>query len=249
MASLNHQDGLLVTKSMIMKPKSLILLFLTLLLIASCNSDDNESYTVVFNLYYDAEGWTGSFTDFPAGEEEFYELSTGWSHLPSPLDTNEGAFRISGNNHSDDLFMYLMRKVDGLRFETSYRVTFELELASNAPTNAAGIGGPPGEGVTLKVGAVQDQPARLLGEDDFYAINLDKGNQASSGEDMIAIGHVGVSDTTTVYTLIKRDNISDPIDVTTDEYGEFWVIIGTDSGFEGITTLYYNKIKITITRN
>lgn len=240
---------MLPTKSLIMKPKSLILLSLILLFIVSCNSDDDESYTVVFNLYYDAEGWTGNFTDFPAGEEPFYELSAGWAHLPSPLDTNEGAFRISGNNHSDDLFMYIMRKVDGLRFETSYRVTFELELASDAPTNAAGIGGSPGEGVTLKVGAVQDQPARLLGEDDFYVINLDKGNQTSSGEDMMAIGHIGVSDTTTVYTLIKRDNISDPIDVITDEYGEFWVIIGTDSGFEGITTLYYNKIKMTITRN
>jgi hypothetical protein len=66
---------------------------------------------------------------------------------------------------------------------------------------------------------------------------------------MMAIGHIGVSDTTTVYTLIRRNNFSDPIDVTTNEKGEFWVIIGTDSGFEGITTLYYNKITLTITQH
>ncbi len=232
-----------------MKPKYLVFLSAIVLFSASCENKPDESYTVVFNLFDDAEGWTGDFTDFPAGEETFYELSAGWAHLPSPLDTEKGAFRISGNNHSDDLFMYITHKVNGLRFNTSYRITFELELASDAPTIAADIGGPPGEGVTLKVGAVQDQPARLLGEDGFYAINLDKGNQSSSGEDMTAIGHVGVSDTTTVFTMIKRNNISNPIDVTTDEFGEFWVIIGTDSGFEGVTTLYYNKIKMVITRN
>jgi hypothetical protein len=227
-----------------------LLLFLIIALLgSSCEADHGESYKVYFSFFYDAEGWLGDFTDYPAGEEEFYELSAGWTHLPLPLDTVKGSFRISGNNHSDDLFMYIMHKVDGLWDSTEYQVTFDIELASNAPTNAAGIGGAPGEAVTLKVGAVQDYPSRMLADNDFYVINIDKGNQDSSGEDMMAIGHIGVSDTTTVYTLIRRNNFSDPIDVTTNEKGEFWVIIGTDSGFEGITTLYYNKITLTITQH
>ena len=232
-----------------MKTHYRISFLILLLLVFSCNTDHEESITVTYSFYSDAEGWIGDFTDYPAGEEESYELSSGWSQLPAPLETTKGAFRISGNNHSDDLFMYLTHKIDGLRTSTSYRVTFDLELASNAPTNAAGIGGAPGEGVTLKVGAVQDHPSTLLADNGFYAINLDKGNQSGSGEDMIAIGHVGVSDTTTVYTLIQRNSLSEPVNVTTDEYGEFWIIVGTDSGFEGTTTLYYSKIKVTVIKN
>jgi hypothetical protein len=33
--------------------------------------------------------------------------------------------------------------------------------------------------------------------------------------------------------------------ITTDANGEVWVCIGTDSGFEATTTLYYNQITLT----
>lgn len=223
------------------------LFILSSIMLLSCEIDREESYTVTFNFYDDANGWIGDFSDYPVNGEEFYALEQGWTNLPVPLDTLKGAFRISGNNHSDDLFMYLKRKVDGLRPSTSYRITFEVELASNAPTNAAGIGGAPGESVILKVGAVQRQPDKVV-VDGYYLMNLDKGNQSASGEDMVAIGHVGVSDTTSVYTLINRNNGS-PFMVNTDVSGEFWVIVGTDSGFEGITTLYYSNIKLEIIKN
>jgi len=231
-----------------MKIKAVNTLILGLLVCFSCGELDEESYTITFSFYDDAQGWLADFADYPAGEEVFYELSAGWAHLPSPLETTKGSFRISGNNHSDDLFMFIKRKVDGLRKNTRYHVTLEIEMASNAPTNAIGIGGAPGEGVTLKVGAVMYYPDKLLGDDDFYSINLDKGNQTSSGEDMFAIGHIGVSDTTTVYSFIKRNNNAVPIEITTDEEGAFWVVIGTDSGFEGITTLYYNNIKLVVSK-
>jgi hypothetical protein len=29
--------------------------------------------------------------------------------------------------------------------------------------------------------------------------------------------------------------------------GSLWIAIGTDSGFEGITTLYYDRIAVTLT--
>jgi hypothetical protein len=218
-----------------------------ILFLGACGKND-ATYMLSFNFFSDTQGWTGDFADYPLGEEDFYELDTGWAHLPVPLDTIMGSFRISGNNHSDDLFMFIKYKMDGLLPGEKYSITFEVELASDAPTNGVGIGGAPGEGVTLKVGAVQGQPDKLLGDNDFYIMNLDKGNQSSSGEDMIAVGHVGVSDTTTVYTLIKRDNNSQPVQVIADENGECWFVIGTDSGFEGKTTLYYSKVKLMIKR-
>ncbi|MBP1927737.1 hypothetical protein J2741_000284 [Methanolinea mesophila] len=34
--------------------------------------------------------------------------------------------------------------------------------------------------------------------------------------------------------------------VTSDNDGRIWVIIGTDSGFEGPTTVYYDTVEITL---
>jgi hypothetical protein len=228
-----------------MKTKYLILVFASFI---SCEKNTDKSLSVTFNFYSDTQGWSGDFADYPAGQEEFYELNAGWERLPAPLDTLKGAFRISGNNHSDDLFMFIRYKVSDLLPATDYRIILEAEFASDAPTNAVGIGGAPGEGVTLKVGAVPYQPDKILGDNDYYIMNIDKGNQSSSGEDMITVGHIGVSDTTTIYTLISRGNETAPLDVTTNENGECWVIVGTDSGFEGTTTLYFNEIKLVIMR-
>ncbi|MDE0699169.1 MAG: hypothetical protein OXH61_00425 [Acidimicrobiaceae bacterium] len=36
--------------------------------------------------------------------------------------------------------------------------------------------------------------------------------------------------------------------VETDDDGSVWLIVGTDSGFEGLTRLYYDRIAYTLTR-
>jgi hypothetical protein len=80
-------------------------------------------------------------------------------------------------------------------------------------------------------------------------MNIDKGNQTQPGADMDTIGHVGVSDTTTVYTMKINDNIGHPFTFTTDHTGEAWLIVGTDSGFEAETALYYSNITVDFTQS
>lgn len=191
------------------------------------------------------EGWDGGFAEYPVGEEVFYELEFEHTSLPANIDSSQKALRISGNNHSDDLFMFIKTKVTGLQANKFYNVVFRLEIASKAPTNRIGVGGPPGEGVTLKAGATLIEPNKMNNGNNYYLMNIDKGNQIYPGADMDTLGHIGVSDTTTVFTLIYRNNISHPFPITTDADGEVWLIIGTDSGFEATTTLYYNKIEVT----
>ncbi|NJK96566.1 MAG: hypothetical protein HC905_18070 [Bacteroidales bacterium] len=169
------------------------------------------------------------------------------TRLPAPLDTAVKALKISGNNHSDDLFMFIKRKITDLEPNMEYIVYFNIELASNAPTNAIGVGGAPGESVGLKVGATTNEPKKIT-EGTDYVMNIDKANQMQSGKDMKLIGHIGVADTTTVFTLIKRNNNAFPLRVATNSKGEAWVIIGTESGFEATTTLYYKKIEISFVR-
>lgn len=81
-------------------------------------------------------------------------------------------------------------------------------------------------------------------EGGMVVMNIDKGNQSQGGNDMVVIGNVGIPGDEFSYTLIQRDNMQQPVRVRTDDSGNLWVIIGTDSGFEGTTTLYYNTVEV-----
>ena len=50
------------------------------------------------------------------------------------------------------------------------------------------------------------------------------------------------------YQLIKRTNSQTPFSAKANDKGELWLIVGTDSGFEGLTTLYYTQIKASLTK-
>ena len=206
-----------------------------------------NAQTFFFDFTTGYEGWDGNFADYPVGAESDYELEFERTALPAYIDSTQKALRISGLNRSDDLFMYIYKQISGLQPHRTYSIKFSVEFASNAPTNAQGVGGVPGEGVTMKAGAVLYQPDRLISYDHgyaegYYVMNLDKGNQVLPGADMDTIGHVGVTDTTTRFALKTNTNDGHPFTITTDSAGTVWLIIGTDSGYEGKTTLYYNRI-------
>lgn len=224
-----------------MKKIKLLFAIATITLTTNINA---QTYFYDFMSGYDS--WTGDFADYPVTDSIFYELEFIRTTLPAPLNTSKYALKITGNNHSDDLFMFIKRKITGLIPNTTYQLQVEVNFASNAPTNAIGVGGAPGEGVTLKAGASIVEPLKI-NSSGFYLMNIDKSNQVNPGVDMDTIGHVGVSDTTTVFTLINRNNSTHLFTITTDANGEVWVCIGTDSGFEATTTLYYNQITLTFT--
>jgi hypothetical protein len=63
---------------------------------------------------------------------------------------------------------------------------------------------------------------------------------------MTTLGEVLAPENVTGYSVIKRNNT-----MTNSRYvtksnanGELWLIIGTDSGFAGTTTLYYTKVNV-----
>ncbi len=212
---------------------------------ACSNDDDDKAEPVTFTFTFDsgAEGWTGDFADYPVGEEDFYELLFEYDSLPAPLDESDGALKLSGNNHSDDLFMFVKRKVSGLLPNTQYRVTFTLEFASNVADNTMGAGGSPGESVYIKAGATRTNPGKIPDAENFYRMNIDKDNQAQGGDDMLLLGDFSNDTNTPVYTLKTLSNAT-PMTVTSDDNGELWIIAGTDSGFEATTTIYYNSIQV-----
>ncbi|WNJ16131.1 hypothetical protein [Pontibacter sp. G13] len=226
-----------------------------LLSVSGCNlfGDDEPEPTPTgpeVSLSYDFEasneGWTGGFSDYPQGEEVAYELSFGHDFLPDEMGIEDRGMRISGSNRSDDLFMFFKRQVFELEPNTEYEVEFELQIASQYPANAPGIGGSPGSSVYLKAGVVTTEPKAIQGNLGYPAMvmNIDKGNQSIDGVDMQILGDIGIPGDDYVYTLIDRTNLDQRFSFQTDDTGTAWLIIGTDSGYEGSTNIYYNQISV-----
>lgn len=196
-----------------------------------------------FDLSDTAKGWEVGFSDYPVGQEDFYELNSEWQF-------GTGLF-VTGNNHSDDLFMFVKRQVTGLEANTTYDVELSLEIASNSPKGCFGIGGAPGESVYVKAGVSLEEPKAIVQGSD-YQLNIDKGNQSQSGTNVIVVGDVGVGkpgDCNGEKDYELKSFNSKIVTVTTDDNGSAWIIFGTDSGYEGTTSLYFTKASAVFTEN
>ncbi|MFA6302046.1 MAG: hypothetical protein WC627_02810 [Legionella sp.] len=231
---------------------NLLYLVLPFALSTSFAHQDIKTYKFNFDT---KDSFTVAYADYPKGQEAFYELkSEAFATLPREITTSTKGLKISGNNHSDDLFMFAYKKITGLKPNTQYQVSFSVEFASNGPVGSSGIGGSPGDAVYVKIGAVTEKPKRYLDEEQMYRIGLDKGNQASDGADMILIGNlaVDIADNATDYRLktlpyqpdAQMQDKLEHYTVTSNAQGEVWLVFGTDSGYEGLTKVYYTNLTV-----
>ena len=219
----------------------------------SCDTEDDGSTPDIIELTFDfeenEEGWTGGFADLPEEGHDIYELEVDLSPIPEETNATGNSIRIQGNNRSDDLFMFLKKQITGLSPSTTYQIIYDIEIASQYPEEAPGAGGSPGGSVFIKAGATAEEPIPIVedqGGVNYLRMNIDKGNQSQEGADMINMGTVGIDGDEYKYELIQRSNEDRRFSVTTDPDGNLWLIIGTDSGFEGLTVLYYNRIKVRL---
>lgn len=224
----------------------------TLLCILACDSTlddsvgDGQSFSYVFTFATSSEEWREGFADYPPGRtmDNFYELSFAYSQLPSYLDNNMFGLFLSGNNHNNDLFMYVKRQLDGLKPNTEYAVVFHIEIAATTPENSEGNGGNTGSGSHLKAGATLTEPISLI-TNDYYTMNIDKGNHSSGGKDSIVLGNISNGNNLDPLYKLKVFENDTPFSLKTDETGSAWVHVGTDSVLGGITSLYYSSITVT----
>lgn len=226
--------------------KNLSILIVISALILGCKDDEPEYFReITYGFIDNLEGWTVKYSDYPVGEEEFYELESGLAKLPAPLDTTLSAVMISGNNHSDDLFSYMYKPLTGLAPNTTYNVSFILNLATNVATGSFGAGGSPD--LSIGVGGLDTVPSSYVDEENMYRPAFDVELQSHrSNEVMQVVGTLGATDTTTVYTQIQRHNLNKPMKLKTDSSGTLYLMVGWDSGFEGITRIYIKTIVVRI---
>jgi hypothetical protein len=208
------------------------------------NSDFN------FNFSKGHDGWIADFADYPVGEEVFFELNWGWSNLPHPVhETQKGMF-LSGNNHSDDLLMFIKRQVEGLEPNTEYDLMFNVTIESNVPVGQMGVGGSPGESVFFKVGASAQEPIKQI-QGNYYRINIDIGSQSNGGNDGIVIGDLAnpAVDLEDQSYMPKELHSPRSFKAKTDGNGRLWLLVGTDSGFEATSHYYIASISVSATQS
>lgn len=225
---------------------------LALIVLFSIACQDNSTITPVpttgvllDNAFTSTQnGWEGDVSDYGVEQQSLIEFSFTHTALPAPLDQAQKSLRVFGRNRSDDLFMFVRKQLTGLAPNTDYKLQFDIDMASKYPSNSFGIGGSPGSSVFLKAGASAIKPEKVL-ENNFYHLSVDKGHQSDEGKAVSLLGNVANGKDVEEYTLIKRSNKEQPLTARTNDKGELWVFVGTDSGFEGDQALYYSRIKVT----
>ena len=203
-----------------------------------------------FDFAQSDHGFSAGFADYPQNADSSqYQFTNSWQARPTNLGGSSALF-ISGINRSDDLFMFWKKRITGLPPDTSVILTMEIQLASKYAEGMMGAGGAPGESVTIKAGAVAFEPQAVVEPlKGWLRMNLDKGNQSIGGTNMSVIGNVAKPDDGNGnYVLLMRHQHGKPLSTRTASDGSLWLIFGTDSGFEGLTALYYSRLTVWINR-
>jgi hypothetical protein len=214
---------------------------LLIITMSGCKSDGPPFYKdLVYYFLDDEETWVGQISDFAVGTEDSCRLQFGMSHMPAPMDTLMPALKVSSYNYSGDLLTMIHTPVTDLESDAQYVVTVNIQMATNIPKHT-----PPD--IAIGVGAWDTIPENLIDGSDWYRppfqVRLAQGQSTS---DIQMMGTLGITDTTSVYTAITRSNYNHPLNVTTNGYGTFYLIICWDSDFEGTSTLYIKNILISI---
>jgi hypothetical protein len=219
-----------------MKTGRLIIVFLLSLCACSDDGEGIDIFSINYNFQSGAEGWLADFTDYPVNENPEADTIYHWKAelINSPSGTNGAvAYMLSCDNINGDIFMFLKKKIGGLKPNTNYNVVYEIALSSTAQI---------GQGIILKAGASDMEPKKVI-ENNYYVLNIDKGSSTLSGENAISFGDIGGSSS---YSSIIKGNAGayEPFRTRTNSKGELWLILGTESLYQGITSVYFTNINL-----
>lgn len=191
------------------------------------------------------DGFVPFFADYHDDSNNYESYEMKYSHMTAPVpDEESDALFIASMNRSDDIFMGYYKKLEGLTPNTAYKFSISFRIATYAIPGSFGIGGSPAGSVFVKAGVASVEPkVEEVEPGVFRFTNIDKGEQSSDGRDAIVIGDMGRTDG-------KEDDsyswkyFSVTFTATTDENGCAYIIIGSESGFEGLTEYYIDNVGV-----
>jgi hypothetical protein len=201
-----------------------------------------QPQTLEYGFESGYEGWIGDFADFPTKDSVNWRLSHRIDTMPEIRPAQSGVV-LKGDNFSDDLFLFLKRKLTGLLPNTDYTLAFSVDVATRESFDMIG-----GSDLTLKAGATVTEPRKVASAGDMFRMNLDKGNQSSTGKDMDTLGKVRHTFKDAKTHLITLNNAFRPFHAKTGSDGTAWLIIGAESAFEtSNVTLNIAAIRVMLT--
>ena len=165
--------------------------------------------------------------------------------LPAPL-TGAGTV-IGATNRSDDVFVYVRRRLAGLPPGAALEAHFELTIAATVPQGCIGVGGAPGESVFVKAGAATAEPVPVAVGGEIL-LSVDKGNQSNGGPAAAVLGNLtgaGI-DCEPAPAVLKTMRTSEPIRLTVGPDGNAWAFVGYDSGFESYSELMLVRLVVEL---
>ncbi|MCK6426690.1 MAG: hypothetical protein L6Q75_16625 [Burkholderiaceae bacterium] len=188
-----------------------------------------------FDFAVDAPAWTLGSADYSA---DTAPTDLGAQVQPAPAPVSGRVLAIGATNRSDDLFVYVLRRLDGLPPGERYRATLTLQFVATLPQGCFGVGGAPAEAVYIKAGVGTPQPQTLL-SDGEYRFSWDKGNQGEGGPQGPLLGDLSSSgrDCIPVPAEVRTLSARQSAPVVVDADGRAWLWVGYDSGYEAGSTL------------
>ncbi|MFW5865104.1 MAG: hypothetical protein ACOCUE_03475 [Candidatus Izemoplasmataceae bacterium] len=199
-------------------------------------SEDYDGFNALFSHYY----LVNNYNFYDEYNPIFYRTI-----LP---DSDEHGLFLSSLNTSDDVLMILHKKLDttnGLHPNTTYQIQVNFDIYTNVAANQVGVGGAPGEGLFVKAGATNRLPSNhLTNANQFVDVNFFQNNQGGDAVDFKTIGNIAKEHSTDDSWELK--SFTHTLMATTNEFGELWIVFGTDSGFEGTTSIYYTNVMIRL---
>lgn len=213
---------------------------------AAAEPTASDSNTLKFDFTNDDSGFVPIFADYPDTEdvEDFYEFQHSYGVVPVP-SAGKGLF-ISGNNHSDDLFMGYVKKLEGFAPGRTYHFSVNFHLATNVDGGLIGVGGSPGASVFVKCGVTTMEPRSSVlepGTGEHFRMNIDTGAQANGGKDMVVVGDMTKAENNRPGEYEFKEFQAE-FEVASNTRGEVYLIIATDSGFEATTSYYLDDIVV-----
>lgn len=223
------------------------------LILTGCQSVDSGSETLAtqyeYNLRETPGDWEAFFSNFNVDIRDGMELKSEYANLPEPLDTTDSGLYISAVNQSDDVKMMFRKQIEGLEPNGEYSVQFTVRFATSVPSGCLGIGGPPGEAVRVIADASTEKPARFI-QNGYYLLNTEHRENADQWYQNAMMGNIANSrecKEEAVYEIKELMSDKTHATVVADNSGKAWLMVGTRSGFEGRTELYYTYIEAIFT--
>jgi hypothetical protein len=193
--------------------------------------------TITVDFAKGIDGWSAGVADY-YDESQPSETASGWSPLPGLTPPIPGkALFLTSRNHSDDLLTFVKHQYGGFVAGAKYKLTFSLRYVSDA---GAGCEDGRGDNVFMVAAGGTDEPKVVRLDDGKYRLNLDRGNQDTSGPQGVSLGAEGIKGLSCdggEWTVATRAS-EQAITVQADKLGKLWVVLGADSAFAAVNSVY-----------